>query len=167
MCERALEKFHFSSNLCSFIVLFSSNDMLKWNMRVSASGIVIFLEFDSFSLHFTQISLNSLNFWIISFSFLKFPWNSLNFWNSLKNSLRRSKFLRFRYNKENSLKVEALCESVIFVLIQEYQDGYFEGSKGNPFMRCDLFPAHVMVLLWIVCTHSVSPTTHAPSQLKM
>ena len=126
MCERALEKFLFSSILCSFMVLFSSNDMLKWNMRASASGIVIFLEFDSISLYFTQISLNSLNFWIISlyftqislnslnfwiisFSFLKFPWNSLNFWNSLKNSLRRSKFLRFRPKKEEiSLKVEAL-----------------------------------------------------------
>ena len=114
MCERserALEKFHISSILRSFIVLFSSNDFaqIKFSERASASRIVIFLEFDSISLYITQISLNSLNFWIISFSFLKCPWNFLNFWNSLKNSLRRSKFLRIRPKKEISLKVEALC----------------------------------------------------------
>ena len=66
--------------------------------------LMIFLEFDSISLYFTQISLNSLNFWITSFSFLKFPWNSLNFWSSLKNSLRRSKFLRFRQKRGNFLE---------------------------------------------------------------
>ena len=89
-----------------------SNETHKRAKRASASGIVIFLEYDSFSLYFTQISLNSLNFWIISFSFLKFPWNSLNFWNSLKNSLRRSKFLTFCQKKEISLKVEALYWSI-------------------------------------------------------
>ena len=72
--------FFLSQNSCSFIDLSSSNDMLNWNMRVSSSWIVIFLEFHSLSLYFTQISSKfHMNFWIISFSFLKFPWNSLTF----------------------------------------------------------------------------------------
>ena len=77
------------------------NEISERAKRASASGIVISLEFNSISLYFTQISLNSLNF--------KFPWNSLNFW----NSLRHSKFLRFRPQKEISLKVEALSEAFL------------------------------------------------------
>ena len=50
--NRALEKFHVSSYLCSFIVLFSNNDMLKLNMRASEASEL--LRNSDFSLNLIQ-----------------------------------------------------------------------------------------------------------------
>ena len=111
MCERASTwEISFYAHLQFFsAVMTCENEICERAKWASSSGIVIFFEFDSIALYFIQISLNYLKFWIISFSFLKFPWYSLNFW----NSMRRSKFLRFRQKKEVSLKVEALIQQFI------------------------------------------------------
>ena len=105
--QRALEKLHFSSIVYSKVI-FSSNDMLRWNMRAS-EAIERFRKSDFPWIWF--------NFFIMLVRFLRIPWISqefpcfsqisLNFWNSLTNSLRRPKFLKFRPQKEISLKVEA------------------------------------------------------------
>ena len=105
--ERALEKFHFSSILCSFIVVFSSNDMLKWNTRASErlrnSDFpwiwFIFLAFYSDFFEFPEFLNNFLLFPQISLKFLKL----LEF---LEKFLENS--LYFAKTRENSLKVEAL-----------------------------------------------------------
>ena len=127
--ERALEKCNFSSNSCSFIVLFSSNDMLKWNTRASASGIVIFLEFDSFSLHFTQISFNSLNFWIISLKFLKLLEFLENFLEAFKIpsiSLKQGKFLE---SGSTGLVIVGSCCSC-HIYVQGWQFIVLAGREG-------------------------------------
>ena len=89
MCDQAkrasehLRNHHFSSNLCYSIVLYSSNDMLKWNMRASeASERLRNCDFPWIWFNFFVIYSDFFEFPDFlnnSFSFLKFPWNSLNF----------------------------------------------------------------------------------------
>ena len=66
--ERALEYFHISSILCSLKVIFSCNDMLKWNMRASKAS-ERFWNSDRFSL-------NLIEFLYILVTFLRILWIS-------------------------------------------------------------------------------------------